>query len=89
MIGRFDPETNQIVPTRKRVKASQQLSSAESPLVDTGKEVQLLSDEIIILRVQFKQLEHHLSLLNQKKDNEHQKLMTLVNQLNRVLSIYS
>ena len=88
ILGRLDPATNEIVPTRKRATTSQQASPSESPSAATEEKQQALSDEISILRAQMKQMENQLSQSKKDTDKEHQKLVNLVNQLKQVLSNY-
>ena len=88
LIGRLDPETKQIVPTKKRSKASEPNSPIDISGKDTDETVQNLSSEITILRAQLKQIESQLSSSRQEKDHEHQRLVSLVNHIQKILSDY-
>ena len=89
LIGRLDSETNQIVPTRKRTKVQLQEILQGSSSTDSDEVLQKLSGEIVILRAQLKQMEAQLSLSKQEKEDEHTKLVTLVSQMQKLLSDYS
>lgn len=66
LIGRLDPETNEIIPTDGRNKGAKTKSAPVSPDVDKDKRIKELEDENRQLKLQINALKKELDRISSK-----------------------